>query len=1051
MILSKEKIKSVDLDLLVDQKIELNKSSDVLFIVPTNRKARNLKKEIISLSKNQSAALLKIETLGTISTKLLKESKPFHSLSEAAASVFIKQIVAQTKFCYLSLYRDEIPFGTLDKIKNVITEYKRQGITPGLLRLEAEKLELNEKRKAMDIADIYDKYKLKCKQLNAFDIGDIYEELNNLPVESFANNFRKLYNNTELILVNGFSEFTKPETKILNLISDFSNAQMFINLDYNARNIFIFSHLDKSYNNLTASGFTEVKEISPSELSNFVRIVRNNLFISKRNRQIKSYSGRIFKIEAHNKENEVELIAKEIKTILSQSETEPDKICVVFNLIQDYSSIVKDVFEKNGIPFNLTDRTPLQNSNSVTAVVNYLEIIENDFYFKNLFRALNSGFIDTSGIDTSNLYKVASELKIVSGKETWLNSLNDALLNILHSQDDETTANRKENYIKAYDDLSLIIDILKPFDEKLTISQFLARLKEFITKSKLPFKLLSGPKEQEQNVRAFTEFIETVTEVFELLEEEQGAEKKFPIGFFMDQIRTACSWARFNVKEKSNFGVLVTTPEEIRGLRFDYLFIGGLYDGNLPTRFYPEIFFSGSFKKQAFIHQTEERFLFYKSISAWKKRLYLTYPTNDEKKETVVSTFLKDFEEFFALTKKSESDFENTIFSKEELQIYTGTKFLQNETVEAIEDFDFEKIKKTLMAEKNRNDDPFAISVHNGDLLAIDIDDCDARVIPDITEQLKLYSSRSYSISQLETYAKCPFKFFVERILGIETIEEPTEDIEAIEMGRLLHTILYDFYSTLHDRNITLVDCDEKTFRIAVELIFEIAEKQLQNTAFKSPLTFYEKEKILGLTGNKSESVLYKFLETERNGDKEFIPKYFEVSFGSLKGEESDKILSSPGHIAIDGIKLRGIIDRIEVNETAAQFNIVDYKLSGNKPSFDDLKNGISLQLPVYLYAAAELLSKKFNRKYSPNEMFIYSLKYAIDDFGKDKISLGRKKDEELQNVEQLLQRTIVHIKNYIESISQGKFHLSKLEERENKVCRFCQFRTICRIDDTNL
>ena len=142
------------------------------------------------------------------------------------------------------------------------------------------------------------------------------------------------------------------------------------------------------------------------------------------------------------------------------------------------------------------------------------------------------------------------------------------------------------------------------------------------------------------------------------------------------------------------------------------------------------------------------------------------------------------------------------------------------------------------------------------------------------------------------------------------------------------------------------------------------------------------------------------------------------------------------------------MIDRIEVNEKLNSFNIVDYKLSGVKPSFDDLKNGVSLQLPVYLYAAGELISKKLYQKYSPNEMFIYSLKYAIDDFGKKAVKSKGSKEDEIQSVEQLVQKSIEHVKNYIAAISNGKFHLSKLDDRESKVCRFCEFRTVCRIDE---
>ncbi|MEK6552799.1 MAG: PD-(D/E)XK nuclease family protein, partial [Bacteroidota bacterium] len=426
----------------------------------------------------------------------------------------------------------------------------------------------------------------------------------------------------------------------------------------------------------------------------------------------------------------------------------------------------------------------------------------------------------------------------------------------------------------------------------------------------------------------------------------------------------------------------------------------------------------------------------------WKKKLYLTYPLTESGREVVVSTFLDEFEEVFSISSKNENDYDDIIFSNEDLQTLIGKKGIESISDKMKNDLtiDLEKISHALEIEKIRNADPLVESPYSGNICSDD---------PVITNKLNTFLSKQYSISQLETYAKCPFKFFVERVLGIETIEEPTEDIEAIEMGRLLHSILYEFYSSLREKKIKLVNCDEKTFQQAEKLIFEIATNQLQLAAFRSPLTFYEREKILGLNGNKKESILYKFLETERKCEDDFIPMFFEVSFGRLKESGSDKILSDQEPIVIDNIKLRGKIDRIEVNEKIKSFNIVDYKLSGAKPSFDDLKNGISLQLPIYLFAASELLSRKFNGKYSPNEMFIYSLKYAVDDFGKDRVT-STKKGDEIQSVEQLVDKSIEHVKNYVEAISKGRFHLSKLEERENKVCRFCQFRTVCRIDEVN-
>jgi ATP-dependent helicase/nuclease subunit B len=1031
MILTKENIKEINPDELINEKISSGRIDELLLIVPTNRRSRNLKKEIVSLMPRKAVTGIHVETIGTVSSKLLKENQPFVNLSEASSVVFIKQSVDETKLRYFSIYKNEIPFGTLDKIKSVVSEYKRHGIDPERLRAEAELLEKSEKLKALDIADIYEKYLIKCVKLNAYETGDIYKKLNSLTEEQFKTNFEKLFPGVNLIIVNGFDEFAFPEIQILERLAGITSAKLFINFDYYG-NKYLFAHLDKVYERFEELGFLRVNDTSPSELNKFQNTIREKLFKTISAAKKHNYKDSIIKQIAYDRDAEVEIISREVKELILNKNVEPSEICVAFNRIQNYSSIVRDVFTKNGIPFNLTDRVSVDNSNPVTAIINFLEIAENDFYFNNIFRALNSGFINTFGIDSSNLFKIASALKIVSGKENWTNSINDEISNLYYEEEDEDIS-KKVLYKKALKDIQEIAGKLKPFEGKMTFPEFRDRLFDLIYISEVPINILkknaSAADSAEENIRGFTGFIDTITEVFNLLEEGYGKDKKFGLTFFMDQMRTACGWARFNVKEKSNYGVQVTSFEEIRGLHFEYLFVGGMCDGDFPTRYQPEIFFSGSFKKQAAVHQTEERNLFYQTLCCWEKNLYFSYPLSEGGRETVISTFLNDFEEVFEISEKSMDDYSNSIYSHENAQIHFG-KIAAGELPDSIpEGYSYERIINKVGGGKKQKEE---FSESN----------------PDTRDILKSFASKQYSISQLEMYAKCPFKFFVERVLGIQKVEEPTEDIEAVELGRILHSVLYEFYTKIRDEKIVLAGCNEETFNKVKEIIFKIAAKEIERTAFKSPLAFFEKEKIIGIGGNKDESILNRFLVDERKDESGYKPEYFEVSFGKLKDDGSDKILSSKNPIQIDKINLRGKIDRVEISEKDSAFNIVDYKLGGAKPSFKELKDGISLQLPVYLFAAKELLNKKFNKNYFPNEMIIYSLKYSLDSFGKDVVSLSRRKDEEIKTIEQLIENTIGHIKNYIEQISEGKFGLSPYENREQLVCRYCQFKPVCRVEE---
>jgi len=125
MILTKGKIKEFNIELFTEGKISSNQLDSLLIIVPTNRRQRNLKKNIIDNFKEKPVSIINIETISSITEKLLLENMGFTSLSEAASTVLIRESAESLELSYFAAYSKGIPFGTLDKIKNVISEYKK--------------------------------------------------------------------------------------------------------------------------------------------------------------------------------------------------------------------------------------------------------------------------------------------------------------------------------------------------------------------------------------------------------------------------------------------------------------------------------------------------------------------------------------------------------------------------------------------------------------------------------------------------------------------------------------------------------------------------------------------------------------------------------------------------------------------------------------------------------------------------------------------------------------------------------------------------------------
>nr|MCU0333067.1 exodeoxyribonuclease V subunit gamma [Ignavibacteriaceae bacterium] len=424
MILTKQNIDRIDIDFLINNKLSKNEINEVLIVVPTKRKIRYLTRELISLSPNRSLSGLKIETIGSFAEKLLTELEGrVNLISEESSVLLLNHSFNRVKLSYFSQYKNQVPFGTLERVKSVISEYKRHGIPPERLREEAKNLSGGEKLKALDIAEVYDDYQRTLLGNNFRETGDVYSSLNLKGKKLFDQAFNFVFPDAQFILVNGFDEFTLPEVEIINSASKLEGKDLYLAFDYYKYNPSVFSHLNKCHDLLEAKGFKEVKDISQASQSRFQNIVREKLSIKSLEKKETSFRNSITQIDASSREEEIELIAKEIKKLLHNDKVEPEKICVVFNLIGNYSATIRDRFNVYGIPFNLTDRFSLSTSPPVKTILGLLEILENDFYFKNIFRAFSGGLLDCIGIDISNLLKASVELKIVSAFDNWISKL----------------------------------------------------------------------------------------------------------------------------------------------------------------------------------------------------------------------------------------------------------------------------------------------------------------------------------------------------------------------------------------------------------------------------------------------------------------------------------------------------------------------------------------------------------------------------------------------------------------------------------------------------
>ncbi len=214
------------------------------------------------------------------------------------------------------------------------------------------------------------------------------------------------------------------------------------------------------------------------------------------------------------------------------------------------------------------------------------------------------------------------------------------------------------------------------------------------------------------------------------------------------------------------------------------------------------------------------------------------------------------------------------------------------------------------------------------------------------------------SASRLETYATCPYRYFLRYGLGIEPVEEPEaiERMDHLQRGTLIHEILQRFLARIGRDDPPRADRRAEHMRILYEIAREAGEERVRRGVTGRPLIWAMDKRAIDEDLDRWYG--YEVREIEGSG---MLPGAFEARFGRMMygTDDEDTALSDDEPLAIDAdgreVKLLGRIDRIDWDAARARFRVIDYK-TGKYYKKNTLDRGESLQLPIYLHAAARML-----------------------------------------------------------------------------------------------
>ncbi|MFT7474122.1 MAG: ATP-dependent helicase/nuclease subunit B [Verrucomicrobiales bacterium] len=317
-----------------------------------------------------------------------------------------------------------------------------------------------------------------------------------------------------------------------------------------------------------------------------------------------------------------------------------------------------------------------------------------------------------------------------------------------------------------------------------------------------------------------------------------------------------------------------------------------------------------------------------------------------------------------------------------------------------------------------------------GDLAATDV----PQVVAD---------DKAISPSRLESWAKCPRRYFFEQLLRLGEIERPEEiaEISAMDRGNLYHQILEDFIAgSLPGEEHAFDSPDYRWTDEDRARLFATAEKR------------YDEYEALGRTGRpilwaikreETTADLDAFLrsDNEMRAERRSLPNNVEMAFGlpdrTSGVEEPAALVSLP-----DGrtLRLRGFIDRLDIRTVDGVPVVHDYKTGGfrgqEQKKFDEdpVLGGTKLQLGVY----AEAARQRFETDEAQAYYWFTSAKGGFKRVG-------------YSWTDERSARFTEAVETIVDGIERGDFppNPGDLDQffGEFKNCSFCPFTRICPVD----
>lgn len=668
-------------------------------------------------------------------------------------------------------------------------------------------------------------------------------------------------------------------------------------------------------------------------------------------------------------EEELASACREMLDLVETNGYQFDEIGLVARTLDPYLADLQPIFDRHRIPFTSAGEQPLIQEPHCKVLLQLAALPVNGFYRTAVLDVVTSPLYRVnaggrSGVEARpDLWRLAVQaLHITRGEEEWARLADASRSELLIEGDDDAEGGTDRRLGIDPHQLRLLWEVVsrlltdcRNLPQRGPVRQLLDSFMTLAT-THLRRPDETDPAATNKDTERILRVWQAIDQVVTRLRQLDAIETELTWEDFASLMTRAIERTSLPIGDEQHRGVRVMDAMAARGLPFKALFILGLNEKVFPRYIREDAFLRDRHRRvldatlgfkidEKLLGYDEEPLLFHLLCRSAGRRLYLSYQRADEAGRALApSGYIAEARRRFGFDPRQVDSVPRRLTDRlaqrprlrslvppAELALWVALNGQDPAPLLEVAGQDAVLFRHGWDALERIEDDSPTLGAYDG-------------LTGSLNRHWASLAQRGLAPTPLERYARCPFQYFANNVLRLESIRQPIEQgLDAQLLGTLCHAALRRCYERLTSMGWPDQPVTPSSLSACIASSVEEASAECEATHRTGYFLLWKiaRELVAGLVTAVVEAGLADYRE------QWFKPVAFEV--------EAEGQLDGLGSADQPAIKIHGRVDRVDQRQDPPGLRIVDYKFKIGSSMKQEDRNllqsalrGFRLQPPLY-------------------------------------------------------------------------------------------------------